>query len=342
MRLNINFKKVLLVFLLLAVLLSIAFTILSRVYQNKANQYFRTQFTKKSDLVLQSFTTSFSIWKHFPRMTFTFENVALVDTSGPTPLQVLGVKKAEVIVPLLQYSLTNIRIARINLNDFVFHQRIDQNGNKSSLRFRQVVNSDTVNRKIFFRIRRLVIHNGQFISENFYKKTALSLQIKQTELRVKRTEEELEVTGNVQGKINNFGSVRRRMFQDQDFNLDAEYAFNIKKKQGTFKQAQALVNGDVLKISGSHTRLPTGEGSQLNITVAGYQPLLPIFRQIMPPTALPTLAKMKSDSRVYLICRFNGVSGPRLRPRSNIRFRLVNGKIYLPDNKNLISGVSLE
>ncbi|MDQ3290048.1 MAG: AsmA family protein, partial [Bacteroidota bacterium] len=153
--------------------------------------------------------------------------------------------------------------------------------------------------------------------------------------------EDLEVKGNLAGKINYFLSNRRRIFQNQSFDADAGYFFNIKKKQGTFNQAKAIVNGDTLQITGSHTRLPTGAGSQLNITVAGFQPVLPVFRQIMPPTALPTLAKMRSDSRVYLTCKFNGVSGPRMRPRSTINFKLVNGKIYLPENKSLITGVSL-
>ncbi|PSR52788.1 hypothetical protein AHMF7605_04240 [Adhaeribacter arboris] len=341
MRLHINYRKAFLIVLLLAVLVSIAFEILARIYSNKAEQFFRTQFSQKSDLALQSFTTSFSAWKHFPGLTFTFENVALVDTSGPAPLQVLAIKQAEVVIPLVQFSWRNIRISRINLEDFVFHQRIDQNGNKIGLRFRQVQNVDTTGRKLLFRIKKLSITNGRFISENLFKRTALSLQIDQTDLRVKRGEQQLEVNGNLLGKINYFGSNRRRLFQNQTFRLEAGYAFNLKTKQGTFQQAKALVNNSVLQIKGSHTRLPSGEGAQLNITVSGYQPVLPIFRQIMPPTALPTLAKMKSNSRVYLICRFNGISGPRLRPRSTIQFQLKNGQIYLPDNKSLLTGVSL-
>ena len=341
MRLHVSIQKYVSIFLIVFGILGIAFQVLALLYQQKASTYIQTRFQLQSDLILEPFTTSFSIWKHFPRATFTFRNLSLVDATGPTRLQVAAVKHAEIILPLTQFNLKQIKVARVVLNDFVFRQVVDKNGNKNGLRFRKVVNPDTTSEKLLFRIKNVVINNGQLISENHYKKTAYALNISKTQLAVERTKSELLINGNLNGVIDYYATNQRKLYRNQIFKINGHYKYHLNQKQGTIYQTQAFLNNSPIKITGTHSRLPSGEGSNLNITVAGYQPVLPIFRQIMPPTVLPTLNKLKSNSRVYLIGQFRGASGPRLRPRSIVKFRLLNGEFNLPGENKIIKKVIL-
>ncbi|RDC62920.1 AsmA-like C-terminal region-containing protein [Adhaeribacter pallidiroseus] len=341
MRLNVSTKKYIFIFLILFGILSIAFEVIARIYQQKATSYIRTRFQLQSNLILAPFTTSFSIWKHFPRATFTFHNLSLVDASGPTRLEVAAVKHAEIILPLTQFNLHHIKVARVVLNDFMFHQVVDENGNKNGLRFRKIVNPDTTSEKLLFRIKNVVIHKGRLISVNRFKKSAYAININQTKLAVERTKNELLINGNLDGVINYYATNQRKLYQNQTFVINGHYKYQLQKKQGTIYQTQALINNSQIHISGTHSRLTSGEGSYLNISMAGYQPVLPIFRQIMPPTVLATINKLRSNSRVYLIGRFQGESGPRLRPRSTVKFRLNNGEFYLPGNNKVIQKVVL-
>ncbi|QNF34951.1 hypothetical protein HUW51_20320 [Adhaeribacter swui] len=341
MRLNVKTKKYVLIFVLLLSILSIAFEVIARIYRQKASSYIRTRFELQSDLVLEPFSTSFSIWKHFPRATFTFNNLSLVDTVGTARLQVAAVKKAEIIIPLTQFNLHRIRVARLVLNDFVFRQFINENGNKNGLRFRQVVRPDTTAEKFLFRIKNVVINNGQFISENRFKKNSIAIKINQTKLAVERTADELNISGNLQGAITHYVTNRRKLFQNEAIALNAHYRYDLTKKQGQIYQTQAIVNNSTLHVKGTHTSLSTGVGANLDITIAGYQPILQIFRQIMPPTAVHSLNKLRSNSRVYLIGRFQGESGPRFRPRSIVKFRLNNGELFLPSINKKINNVML-
>src|SRR5688500_9386054 len=81
----------------------------ARLYRDNAAAYLREQFSHGSDLVLAPFQTSVSVWRHFPRVTFTFRQISVTDTTGPVPVQVLSVGRAEVALPLTQFRPDRVR-----------------------------------------------------------------------------------------------------------------------------------------------------------------------------------------------------------------------------------------
>lgn len=341
MRVKKIVRNIALILLVLTGLGLIGLELLAQSYREKAGSYFRTQFTSKSDLVLQPFVTSVSIWRHFPRVTFTFDNLALVDTNSVSPLQVVAIKRAEVVIPLTQLNFRKIRISRVNLQDMVFHQRVDSLGNKSGLRFQQEVKADTSGNKLSFVIKKLVITNGQYISENFYKKGATSIHLSETDLNVQRLGKELTINGLIKGKINYISNNKLRLYKNEPFVLNGNYLLNAEKNIGYITKTEVLLHGNTLKITGNHSRLTSGQGARLNIIFAGYQPLIYLFQQLIPPSALPVLDKIKSSSKIYLVCKLQGNSGPKLRPRSIINFKLTNGEVYVPGSHSVIKGVQL-
>lgn len=338
---NKYFKRIGLSILLLLGLGSAGLEIMARLYQDRAAAYFRTQFKKQSDMVLQPFATSISVWRHFPKVTFSFSNLSLLDTSDRAPVQVFWVKRAEVAVPLGQFRLDRLKINRVDLDEVLFYQRVDSSGHKTGLRFRTSPNADTSAGGLPFFIPTIHIRQGRIITENHYKNSAFSLVIKEANLSARLENRRLTLAGNLNGKIRNIKNNKLNLFRNQPFTAQLHYAYYLNRKKGVFYNTHTIVNQNKIKLQGSHDKLLAGPGAQLNFTLSGYQPLIYLFKQLLPPQTQPILNKIKTTSRLHFVYRITGDSGPMQRPGSSITFNLKDGEFYLPASKNYIKSVQL-
>ena len=341
MRKNKIFKIVFLGLIILLGLALIGLEVSARLYRNKAGVYFREAFTQQSDLVLQPFQTSISVWRHFPNITFNFKNISLLDTSGTVPLQVMFVKEAQLTVPMSQYRLHHIRIKSIILDNVLYRLHVDSTGKNSTVLFRQISNPDTLANKISFNIPEITIRNGKIISQNKFKKTAFALQIEQAELTARLVNQQLNLEGQAKGKIDSINSPQLSFFKALPYTTNIHYRYDINQKKGTIYNTNAIVNNNKINIGGSHTKLTTNVGSRLDFKLTGYQPLSYLLKQLLPVRGQSYLSRVRTNSRLHFICHISGESSPRQRPRNQISFNLKNGDFYLPASKNHIRQVQL-
>ncbi|MGV3587041.1 MAG: AsmA-like C-terminal region-containing protein [Adhaeribacter sp.] len=335
------FKRILISILVLLGVGLAGLEVMSRVYQQNAADYFRQKFTEQSDLVLQPFETSISVWRHFPNITFSFKNISLLDTSGTNPVQVFWVKRASVAVPLGQLRLHRVKINRVDLDEVLFYQRVDSNGQKVGLRFKPRANADTTGSKFPFEIPRVTIRQGRIITQNQYKNSSFALDIAQANLSARLRNQKLSLEGDLNGKIKEIKNNKLSLFRNQAFTANVHYVYALNKKTGTFYNTHALVNNNKITIAGTHTKLSSGPGTNLNLKVAGYQPLVYLFRQLLPPQAQPFLNHFQTKSKLHFVLQLTGSSGPMQRPHNSIAFKLKNGEFYLPDSKKNIRAVQI-
>jgi len=337
-----NIFKVLLIGLVLLLGAALAgLEIFARLYQEQAGIFLRQQFNQQSDLVLRPFETSVSVWRHFPRITFVFKQITVVDTSGGAPMRVLAVQQAEVAVPLGQYRLDRLNISRVHLAEVLFHQRIDSLGRKRSLRFRPADQSTADSGGFSLVIPKFTISRARIISENFYKKSAFTLNLDQADLEARLQDRKLTVKGSVSGKIDSVLNNRIVLLRQEPFTGKVQYEYLPDQKQGKIFNTAIVLNKNKIQLSGTHQALPTGAGTDLNFRVTGYQPMLYVLTQLMPPQAKTFLQHVKTNSRLHFSYQITGASGPMLRPRNIIQFRLDKGDLYLPATKRLIKDVQL-
>ncbi|HSI90894.1 MAG TPA: hypothetical protein VK927_07225, partial [Adhaeribacter sp.] len=328
----------------LVVLLGLAIAgleILSRVYQEKAGAFFREKFSQQSDLVLQPFQTTVSVWTHFPRITFRLKELSLVDTSGGQPVQVLRVGRTEIAVPLGQFNLNRLQINQLILTDVLFRQRIDSAGNKIGLRFKKIENPDTSATQLPFVIPKLLIRNARFISENQYKQSGFSVQVGEASLRASLKDQVLQIDGKVSGRVDSITSKQVVLFRNELFTGAVQYAYNLSQKTGRISNTSLVLNQHPIRVAGTHTTLPQGAGNGLDLKISGDQPILYVLTQLLPPQAKTFLSHIKSKSNLQFSLHITGASGPVTRPRNLIKFALRNGEVYLPATKTSIGQVTL-
>lgn len=326
--------------LVLLVLGSLALELGARLYREKAADTLRAQFSRHSDQVLAPFQTSVSVWRHFPRITFTFRQISVTDTSGPAPVQVLALGSAELALPLTQFRPDRLRLGRIHLDQVVFRQLVDSAGNKTTLRFGKRKDGNTAS-PMNWVLPRLRITRARLLTDNKFKKSTFSLYIDQADLSGQQLSGRMQLSGELSGRIGELRSNKLRLFRGQAFTARVGYDYLVKSKKGSFRQTQAQVNQRPIRITGWHQALAGGEGSLLNLRISGDQPLMYLFGQLLPPQTQPFLRRVRTDSRLHLVYRITGKSGPRLRPRNQLYFALRNGTFYLPASKKYLRQVQL-
>ncbi|OKL38712.1 hypothetical protein A3841_06120 [Pontibacter flavimaris] len=310
-------------------------------YQEKAPAYIKAKIASETGLAFGPFQTEVSSWKNFPDITISLTNFSLVDTSHTAPLQVLGVKYAEVQLPLFQSSYGGIRVSEVYLEGVSFHQRIDSAGNKISLSFKRNKKESSGSDAFSLSIQKVVIRNARLLSENHFKQSAFSLQLLDSELAARVQDNMLELKGKLAGRINHISSRDLHLFRDREFTADASYTFDLRKKQGRIQNSRAILNGNEVLISGTHQKSTSGIGSELDLHFKGYQPFFFLLNQMASVRSIPLLKQVESDGRVKLHYHLAGHSSPKQRPRSRLYFDLENGMLHWPTSRITLSQIQI-
>ncbi|PTX21509.1 AsmA-like protein [Pontibacter mucosus] len=334
-------KFFLLILGLIIVSVLAALLLLPPLYEGKAQAYLKAKITNETGLALSPFQTEISSWKNFPSMTVSLHNIALVDTAHAEPLEVLAARHVEVLLPILQLPYSGIRVSEVYLDGVSFHQRVDSAGNKISLIFRKKNKENADPDELSMRIRKVVIRNSSILSENYFKQSAFSLQLIDSELTAEVKEGLLEIQGKLEGRINHISSKDLHLFRDNEFTADASYTFDLRKKQGTIQESRAMLNGNEVLISGTHQKAASGLGSELDLHFKGTQPFFFLLNQMAEVRSIPLLKQVESDGRVQLHYHIAGRSGPIQRPRNRLHFDLEDGRLHWPTTRFTLSHIQM-
>lgn len=334
-------KFFLLILGLIVVSVLVALLLLPPLYEGKAHAFLKAKIASETGLALSPFQTEISSWKNFPSMTVSLHNIALVDTAHAEPLEVLAARHVEVLLPMLQLPYSGIRVSEVYLDSVSFHQRVDSAGNKISLSFSKKNKENADPDELSLRIRKVVIRNSKILSENYFKQSAFSLQLLHADLAAEVKDGLLEIQGKLQGRINHISSKELHLFRDNEFTADASYTFDLRKKQGTIQESQAILNGNEVQISGTHQKAASGLGSELDLHFKGTQPFFFLLNQMAEVRSIPLLKQVESDGRVQLHYHIAGRSGPKQRPRNRLYFDLEDGRLHWPTTRFTLSHIQM-
>ncbi|MBX0334211.1 AsmA family protein [Pontibacter sp. HSC-14F20] len=337
-----SFVKIfLLVAGLLLMLVLAAQFLLAPLYQEKLPVFIRTTLTKDPNLVLAPFQSDISNWKNFPYLTLTLDNISLKDTSGAQPVEVLAVRHAQVLVPVLQWPFSKLRISKLYLDGLTFHQQVDSTGHKRSLSFGKEEKQDDDSGSFTLNIPQIRISNARFLSENHYKESAFSIQLLDSDLAAELSDNSLKIKGKLEGKINYISSRDLRLFEDRNFTADARYTYDLQNKLGRIEESRAVLNENEVLISGTHQKMDNGPGSELDLHFKGEQPFFFLLNQMNSVRSIPLLRQVESDGRVMLHYHIAGHSGPTERPRNKLHFALQDGKLHWPTSRITLSHIQV-
>ncbi|MBU6122465.1 AsmA-like C-terminal region-containing protein [Hymenobacter siberiensis] len=326
-------RRVLALVLLLAVLgAGLAVWLRGSEYARRlVTQKVRQGLTQNSELVLAPFRVELSPWRDFPHLTASIQHLALTDTSFQKSVPVLSIGRADLRVELLSLLRGRVDVARVEISDIDFQERVDSLGRAWGLRGKRRKGTGatpTLNLKL----DELLVNNFRFSSHNGYSRGAFGVQVRQAKLKARLRDGVLRVGGTLDGELSYLRTRAGTLFEREPVMAWVNYKYTFANRQGLIYHTRATLNGDTITVSGTHTVAadqPTG--TTMALRFVGNQPLVDVLHAALPPRLEPYLTGTTSPSKAHIHYTITGLSGPKVTPRNVLTFSLRGASLQWPE-----------
>ena len=334
-------------FVLLLLVLGLAGWLLSSRYgQRYAKQMVRQQLTRNSELVLAPFDVDFSVWRDFPHLTASLHHLTLTDTTHHRPLPVMRVGRADLRLNLRALLHGRVNVTRLTLHDVAIGQRVDSLGRTWGLRGKKRPAAASAP-KINLALDSIIIYNFGIFTHNDYIHSALRGRVYQARLSASLHQGVLRVQGNLVGRLDQLRNRSGDLLLNEPVQAWLHYRYDFTQRQGTIYATRATLNGDTIRIGGTHTaEVASGatppRGMLINLRFEGSQPLLEVLHAALPPSVRSLLRGASSPSKAHITYLISGLSGPKVRPRTILHFGLRGARLQWPDSLRRIDRWDLQ
>ncbi|QNE38897.1 hypothetical protein F1C16_04655 [Hymenobacter sp. NBH84] len=324
-------------FVLLLLLLLGGVWLLGSTYgREQAKRLLRQRVSENTDLVVSRFEVDFSPLRDFPHFTISVRNFGLTDTAHQQLVPVLRVGRADAHLELSQILRGKVRVTRLQLTDVFFHQQVDSLGRQWDLRGKRRHEAGS-GPPLNFKLDSLVLRRLHLSTRNDYKHSTFAAMIHQARLSAVVYDGQARLRGTLAGQLQYLRTRGNTLFAQEPVQAQIRYRYDFRQRQGKLWQTYATLNGDTVRVGGTHTAATDREtGSRLNLRMVGQQPLLDVLRTALPPNLHAYLADAHSPSKAHIRYTIQGLSGPTTRPHNVLTFRLRNARVVWPDSGRAI------
>ncbi|QIX63024.1 AsmA-like C-terminal region-containing protein [Hymenobacter sp. BT18] len=326
-----------LVLVVLLVVVGTAWLLGTRWGQRRVEALVRERVSQHSELVLAPFDVRFSLLREFPHLTASLHHLSLTDTSYGRRVEVLRVRRADARLEVSKLWRGEFRVSRLTVRDAAFRQYTDSVGHDWGLRGKGPRKA-TPATPPSFQLDSLILVNAHFQDRNELHRSGFAALVRRGSLAATVWHGVAHTKGRLQGELQYLRSGRGNLFAQEPMVALVHYKYAFRQRTGTFLSTRATLNGDTIRLSGTHQGAAPGQprGTQLNLRFAGRQPLLEVLRVAFPPGLDRFLEKARSPSHAQIWYSIRGLSGPTARPRTVLRFALHNAQVQWADSARRI------
>ena len=305
-------------------------------------QEVRQGLTANSELMLGPFEVNFSPWRDFPHLTASIHHLSLTDTSHQRQVPVLRVQRADMRLELASLLRGRVHVTRLVVTDVDFRERVDSLGRSWGLRGKRRKGTGSPP-ALRLDLQTLVVNNFRFSSHNGYSRSAFGAQVRQARLTARLQGGVLRVAGALDGQLSYLRTRAGTLFEREPVQAWVHYKYTFENRQGLLWQTRATLNGDTIRVTGTHTVDPNQPvGTQLKLKFIGNQPLTEVLRAALPPRLEPYLVGATSPSKAHIHYTITGLSGPTVSPRNVLTFRLRDASLRWPEPARRINRWDLQ
>ena len=300
-------------------------------------QRLRSTLTKNSELVLAPFRVELSLWRDFPHLTASIQRIALTDTSFRQQVPVLQVGRADLRLELLSLWHGQVLVKRAVLTDVDFRERVDSLGRVWGLRGKRAKGTGRTP-SVDVKLDELVVNNFRFSTQNNYLRSAFGLSVRQARLKARLQGGVLRVAGKLEGELDHLRTRAGTLFEHEPVVARVHYRYSFAERQGLIYDTRATLNGDSVRVNGTHTLDPQHpEGTLMNLHFVSNQPLVKVLVAALPPRFESYLAGTTSPSKAHVHYNITGLSGPTVVPHNVLTFGLRGASLQWPEPARRIS-----
>jgi hypothetical protein len=318
-------------FLVVSALLLAAWLLGTRYGRQHLETWVRQELTRNSELVLAPFEITISPWRDFPHLTASMHHISLTDTSFREQHEVLRVGRADVRLELSSLLRKQIKITRLTVRDVDFRERVDSLGHTWGLHGKRRHTNKGASPPLGLELDSLLVYNFRIQTRNDYAHSAFGAQVRQAHLAATIRKGVLRAQGTLIGELDYLRNNRGTLFRNKPVWASVNYQLEFKKRRGTLRNTRATLNGDTIRIRGTHTTVANKPGTRLEFQFDGEQPLMEVLRAALPANLAPYTAGATSPSKARIRYVISGLTGPTARPRNILTFSLLRASLLWPE-----------
>ncbi|GAA3925846.1 hypothetical protein GCM10022406_09750 [Hymenobacter algoricola] len=324
-------------------MLSLALWLLGSGYgRRKLEALVRQRLAHNSELVLAPFEVQVSLWRDFPHVTASLHHLALTDTAYRQRVPVFRVGRADLRLELAALLRGRVRVTRLMVSDVDFREQVDVLGRSWGLHGKRRGARQGQGPPLDMTLDSLIVHNFRITSRNDYAHSAFGATVRRARLTVSLRRGVLHTTGTLGATLDYLRNAGGTLFEKEPVWARVHYHYAFEPRQGTIFPSPATLNGDTIRVQGTHTKAPGQAGTRLNLSFAGQQPLTEVLRAALPEAAQPYLAGAASPSKARIHYTIQGLSGPTVSPHNVLRFGLRGARLTWPDSARRITHWDLQ
>lgn len=298
-------------------------------------EFIRHALTHNSALVLAPFEVELSPWRDFPHLTASVRHLSLTDTAYRQSVPVLQVGRADLRLDLFNLLRDQVRVTRLAVTDVDFRERVDSLGRSWGLRGKRPKGTGappTLN----LELDELLVKNFRMSAHNGYARSQFGAQVREARLTAGLRRGILRVSGTLDGQLSYLRTKAGTLFEREPVQAWVHYKYTFQDRQGLLWNTRATLNGDTIRVSGTHRVDPEQpRGTLLKLRFVGNQPLTEVLRAALPPRLEPYLAGATSPSKAHIQYTITGLSGPTISPRNVLTFGLRGASLRWSDARRI-------
>ncbi|MCC2546588.1 AsmA family protein [Hymenobacter sp. BT175] len=314
----------------------LAWLIGSTLGQRYLEQLVRTRLTRNTELVLAPFDVRLSPWRDFPHLTASIHHLSLTDTAYGQRVPVLRIGRADMRLELGGLLRGQVRITRLVVHDVDFREQVDAQGHSWGLNGKRPRPRPARDPILNLDLDSLLVYNFRMQTRNDYTQRAFGASCRLARLAATIRGGQLRARGTLDGQLDYLRNSGGAILEREPIRAVVNYRYSFQERKGTFSRCRATLNGDTIRIRGTHTSVPDQRGTLLNLRFAGNQPLTDVLRTALPESMRPFVEGATSPSKARIRYTISGLSGPTVSPHGVLRFGLRGASLQWPDSSRRI------
>ncbi len=332
--------RLVLFFSILLLLISCAGFVVAYIYQNEVKEYVVGELNKQlnTEIIVDGKDIDFTVLENFPYASVDFRNVKALeafDREQQSPRKKDTLFSAGTIS--LQFNILDIfkknyRIKKVELDDVDLKVRIDKNGNDNYHFWKESADSATTS--FAFSLEEIVLKNIQFSFKNFKAKQNIDIQIKESRLSGKFSDEkyDLETTADLFVnliKVDSTNFLRKK-------NVHLELALNVDNSVPSYKIKDGKLKIENLLFEVFGNVVTSNNEPILNFGVRGKDMDIKSVLSLIPAKYKGVINEYESDGEFYFDATIQGVYSSKQMPQIKADFGIKNADItQVKDNIKL-------
>ncbi|MDQ3046525.1 MAG: hypothetical protein M3R27_03185 [Bacteroidota bacterium] len=335
------FKRGLLIFLILLVVIPGTAVVIGYVYQDEAKEYVIRELNKQlnSEIIIDGKDIDFTVLKNFPFASLDFKNVkALEAVSRKDKDTLFSACLISLQFNILDVFKKNYHVRQLEVEDVSINLKIDKEGNDNFHFWKESTDSTETN--FSFQLEKIRFENVHFTFRNLRSRDFIELDIRSTELAGNFSDEKysLDISSDFYSRKINLDSTNFL----RDKNVFAECSLEVDNTIGSFKIRSSQVKIENLSFEIVGNVITADKKPLLNLGIKGKDMDIRSLLSLIPNKYKGRMNEYESEGEFYFDATVKGVFSESQLPQIVADFGIKKATITRVKEKIVLNNVNLK